>query len=184
MAKPRAIRYLCEVLPDAEGAVQRSYLQALVATGRQVRAFPIGGAAFACDDHWPALAHVFASALAHRFVNVVCAPLCRQGHGPSPAARPPGEPFAFTAFANYLTVGQSVANLAVVAVAPMLALPAEALRLEGRVLTHYDRVIVVAPEHVDRLRELVDQVGGHPDRVVHVPAEPAALTALLDAGGW
>lgn len=175
---PRAIRFLCEVLPGASADVPLAYLQAFLGTQRRVRAHPLGAAAYGCDPRWLEVSSAFLAPPPHRFVNVVCVPFLRQITGPAPGD---------TAFAQALTAG--AVNVAIVAgdvpVATVGVSPPWALvEPEARTLSGYDQVIVHQAGDAYWLAELIRAAGGDAGRVSHVPAQPGAIGQLLAAHGW
>lgn len=68
------IRFFCVVNEGAEGDLGYSYLRAFEATGRTLRAIPIGAAGVSDEDRWDDLGALFLTPVAAPFINVVCAP--------------------------------------------------------------------------------------------------------------
>ncbi len=180
------IRYFCQVHPGAAGETPAGYLEALAATGRAVRAQPIGVANFDIDGRWRLLRHLFITPMTTPFVNVVCAPAGlslgqrftlkidrRLGHVQT---RPDVVYEPETALVGYYTLG--CFNVAITS-----PFPAPSPH-ELQALAKYDLVICPRPADALELANLmlVQIPVGVPRhaRVLHVDPRPDLLGAQLD----
>lgn len=67
------VRFFCLVTDGTEGDLSYSYLRAIEASGRTVRAIPIGAHGISDEARWDELGALFLTPVVAPYVNVVCA---------------------------------------------------------------------------------------------------------------